>query len=448
MEQDTDFDLGIDIGSSAVRVVLTRPIKKNGKETTLEIVGLGKATCEGVSKGVINNLDQTADAIKLALNEALTKSGYAHHSMPDSLFANVNVSGKHIVIKSDFNTITRTTSGNAVKKEDISKLFADVKKTVVPDEMTIVHVLPIDFVVDGDDHIPKPVGRIGGKLGGEFQIITANSSKLNYIEQALKGANPKLERSEFIVSPLSASLSVLDDIQKQRGVAVVDIGSGTTDLVIFHKGITRHIAILPFAGKQITSDIEEGCNLDYESAESAKFAISNSDPASCLDNMLLVGPTTDGIPPLEIVAKNVAKIIQARLREIAAMVYAEIKQAGYERKLAAGIVLVGGSSKIQNIEKTFTQITGISAQIGKLKGIEKINVNDQISSDSSWATALGLVWLDVKKLDSRMIDFDLDNIEPHRPNVPPVPQTPDKKKSVWQTIKGFTTDNLDDYTKS
>ncbi len=423
MEQEISFDLGIDIGSSAVRVVLTRPIVNSEGHTTLEIVGLGKAPCMGVSKGNINNLDRTSEAIEVALKEAMIKGGYSLSGMPNDLFANVNVSGKNIKIKSDFSTITRKTPGNGVKNQDIKQLFDDVHKTVVADGTKIVHVLPIDFNVGEDDHIYDPIGRIGRKLGGDFQVITGNVSDLEYIKQTLKLADNRLVRSEFVVSPLAAALSVLDEKQKKMGVALVDIGGGTTDVAIFHKGITRHIAILPFAGNHITSDIEEYFNLDNESAESAKFAVPSSDPASCLDSMLLVVPTADGMPPIEILAKNVAKIIQARLREIAAMVYAELKRAGYHDKLGAGIVLTGGSSKIQNIEKTFAQITGISTQIGKLKGIEKMNVNEQIISDSSWATALGLAWLDVKKLDARIPDNNDGNTDDGNDNEKTLPPT-------------------------
>jgi cell division protein FtsA len=459
MEQDTGFDLGIDIGSSAVRVVLTKPIRNYGESTTLEIVGLGKAPCkDGVIKGNIKNLDRTSKAIEQALDEALTKSGYSLDQMPNDLFANVNVSGKNIKTKTDYSTITRKTPGDGVKNQDICQLFNDVHRTVVPDGTKIVHVLPIDFTVDDDNHIHDPIGRIGNKLCGDFQIITGNVSDLEYIKQTLKTANYRLGKSEFVVSPLAAALSVLDERQKKMGVVLVDIGSGTTDVAIFHKGVTRHIAILPFAGNHITEDIEECCNLDNEGAESAKFAVSNSDPASCLDSMLLVVPTADGIPPVEILAKNVAKVIQARLREIAAMVLAEIKRAGYESKLGAGIVLTGGTSKIQNIDKTFAQITGIPTQIGKLKGIGKVNVNEQIVSDSSWATALGLAWLDVKKLDVRIPDStdssgndSKDGDELASPSTPKSPVWPHKggwKQGFRDVFSGIVNDKIDGYTNS
>ncbi len=452
MDQDTGFDLGIDIGSSAVRVVLTRPIRNYGESTTLEIVGLGKAACkDGVIKGNIKNLNRTSEAIGLALNEALAKSGYSLSELPSDLFANVNVSGKNIKTKTDFSTITRKTPGDGVKDQDIFQLFNDVHKTVVPDGTKIVHVLPIDFAVDEDDYITDPIGRIGRKLCGNFNIVTGNVSDLEYIKQTLKTANYRLGRSEFVVSPLAAALSVLDERQKKMGVALVDIGSGTTDIAIFHKGITRHIAILPFAGNHITDDIEECFNLDSESAESAKFAVPTSDPASCSESMLLMIPTADGIPPVEILAKNVAKVIQARLREIAAMVYAEIKQAGYETKLGAGIVLTGGTSKIQNIDKTFTQITGIPTQVGKLKGIGKVNVNEKIASDSSWATALGLAWLDVKKLDVRIPDKDntyngsSDKDDNNDEQLPTKPKSPWDWKGFKDKLTGIASDRLDEY---
>ena len=395
-----DFILGIDIGSTKVCAVVKRPVKKNGVEL-LEVIGTGKAPCGGVSKGNINNLSKTKDAIQIALKAATSQAGFSSNSL-DKLLTNVNVGGTHIETKREYNTITRKSAGDDVKGEDMNLLFYDVQQAPIPDGNEIVHVLPFHFSVDDEQSIYDPVGHIGRKLGGEFQLITVKKSTMTNIKNSLRTAQASLQEDLVIVSPLASGLSVLDETQKRLGVAVVDIGGGTTDLAIYNKGILQYVSILPFAGRHITSDIEEGCNLDSESAEEAKRVLANADPSACQANALLIVPTADGIPPVEVVAKNVALIIQARLREIAAMVLAEIKVAGYDKKLHAGIVLTGGTSAIKNIEKVFAEVTEMHVQVGNAKGLETTSLYKDVVSDPSYSTALGLAWSSLKPLDRRL----------------------------------------------
>ncbi len=399
-EQSFDFILGIDIGSTKVSAVVTRQFKKNGADT-LEVIGIGKSECEGVNKGNITNLHRTKEAIQNALDDATRQAGFSRKDF-ERLLANVNVGGTYLETKREFNTINRKSTGDDVKGEDMNALFYDVQQARIPDGAEIVHVLPLTFSVDEEQNIYDPVGHIGRKLSGDFQLITARKSVLNNIKNSLQTAQSSLREDQIVVSPLASGLSVLDEKQKKIGVAVVDIGGGTTDVAIYHKGILQHIAILPFAGRHITSDIEDGCHLDWDSAEEAKLLLSNTDPNDCQNNMLLVVPTADGIPPVEIVAKNVVLIIQARLREIAAMVFAEIKRAGYDKKLHAGIVLTGGTSMMKNIEKTFSEITEMHVQKGMPKGLETTALYKEVAIDPSLSTALGLAWSSLKPLDGRL----------------------------------------------
>ncbi len=424
-----DFILGIDIGSTKVCAVVTRSIHKNGIDS-LEVIGIGKAPCEGVSRGNINNLHKTKEAIQHALHDATSQAGFSSQDL-DKLLANVNVGGTHIETKREFNTITRKTAGDDVKADDMNLLFYDVQQAQIPDGNEIIHILPLHFAVDEEQHIYDPVGHIGRKLSGDFQLITAKKSTLTNIKNSLRSAQNTLQEDQLVMSPLASGLSVLDETQKKVGVAIVDIGGGTTDLAIYNKGILQHVAILPFAGRHITSDIEEGCNLDTESAEEAKRVLANADPSACQANALLVVPTADGIPPVEVVAKNVALIIQARLREIAAMVWAEIKRAGYDQKLHAGIILTGGSAYIKNIDKVFAEVTGMHVQVGSPKGLETTALYKEVVSDPSFSTVLGLAWSSLKPLDRRL------NAKANQETVSIEEPTSNTKK--WSFLPNLTT---------
>lgn len=394
--------LGIDIGSTKVAAILAKP-KVYNNHTMLEVVGLGSARNEGVYRGIINNPVKTKEAIRQALEIAAKKA-----ERPDllnyPLTATVNVSGTHLETLSETGSVTCKSA--SVKGEDVGVLFEDMQQTYDSDSNQIIHLLPLKFAVGEQHEIDDPVGHIGLKLSGDFKIITAKKTALYQIKDSLQKANIQVDDEDgFAASPLASGLAILTEDHKNLGVVLVDIGGGTTDIAIYHEGLLRHTVVLPFGGNHITNDIREGCHLTQESAEEAKTTLSETNPNACSLNTLLVVPTADGIPPIEIVARNIVLIARARLREIAALVFAEVKKAGYEHKLRAGIVLTGGTAKINGIDSIFREITGMYVQIGKPQNLERINgpLHDSLMNDPAFATALGLAWSSIKPLDKRVI---------------------------------------------
>ncbi|WP_428654058.1 cell division protein FtsA [Runella sp.] len=394
--------LGIDIGSTKVAAILAKP-KIHNNHTTLEVVGLGSARNEGVYRGIINNPVKTKEAIRQALEIAAIKA-----ERPDllnyPLTATVNVSGTHLETLSETGSVTCKSA--SVKGEDVGVLFEDMQQTYDSDSNQIIHLLPLKFAVGEQHEIDDPVGHIGLKLSGDFKIVTAKKTALYQIKESLQKANIQVDSEDgFAASPLASGLAVLTEDHKNLGVVLVDIGGGTTDIAIYHEGLLRHTVVLPFGGNHITNDIREGCHLTQESAEEAKTTLSETNPNACSLNTLLVVPTADGIPPIEIVARNIVLIARARLREIAALVFAEVKKAGYEHKLRAGIVLTGGTAKINGIDSIFREVSGMYVQIGKPQNLERINgpLHDSLINDPAFATALGLAWSSIKPLDKRVI---------------------------------------------
>jgi cell division protein FtsA len=399
---DNVIFLGIDIGSTKVAAILAKP-KTHNNHTMLEVVGIGSARNEGVYRGIINNPVKTKEAIRQALEIAARKA-----ERPDllnyPLTATVNVSGTHLETMSETGSVTCKSA--SVKGEDVAVLFEDMQQTYDSDSNQIIHLLPLKFAVGEQHEIDDPVGHIGLKLSGDFKIITAKKTALFQIKDSLQKANIQVDNEDgFAASPLASGLAVLTEDHKNLGVVLVDIGGGTTDIAIYHEGLLRHTVVLPFGGNHITNDIREGCHLTQESAEEAKTTLSETNPNACSLNTLLVVPTADGIPPIEIVARNIVLIARARLREIAALVFAEVKKAGYEHKLRAGVVLTGGTAKINGIDSIFREVTGMYVQIGKPQNLERINgpLHDSLMNDPAFATALGLAWSSIKPLDKRVV---------------------------------------------
>lgn len=396
-----EYLLGIDIGSTKVAVVLAKQ-KMQNNQLLLQVLGIGSAHNEGVHRGNINNPIKTKEAILLAFQIAAAKAERTD-LLNHSLFATVNVSGNHLETTSERGSVTCKSA--SVKGEDVGFLFENMKQSFDSDTNQIIHLLPLKFAV-GDQHdIVDPVGHIGLKLSGDFKIVTAKKTALQQIRDSLLKANLQIDEEEgFAASPLASGLAILSDDHKKLGVVMVDIGGGTTDIAIYHDGLLQHTTVLPFGGNHITNDIKEGCHLTVESAEEAKTFISATDPEECSLNQLLVVPTAEGIPPIEIVARNIVLITRARLREIAALVLAEVKKVGYERKLNAGIVLTGGTTKIKGIEAIFREITGMHVQKGTPKNVERTHsaMHDAIINDPAYTTALGLAWASIKPIDKRV----------------------------------------------
>jgi len=387
--------VGLDIGTTKIVAMIGR-YNEYGK---LEILGLGKSKSLGVHRGVVNNITQTIQSIQQAVLDAETSSGM---KITDVI---VGIAGQHIRSLKHSDYITRKDSDTVIDDQDIEDLCNQVHKLVMLPGEEIIHVLPQDFKVDGQSEITEPIGIYGGRLEANFHVVVGQVSSIRNIGRCIKSAG--LSLSGITLEPLASSNAVLGMEEKEAGVALIDIGGGTTDLAIFKDGIIRHTAVIPFGGNVITEDIKEGCSIIEKQAELLKIKFGSAWPGENKDNEIVSIPGLRGREPKEITLKNLSKIIHARVIEIIEQVYLEIKNYGHEdqkTKLIAGIVLTGGGSQLKHLKQLVEYITGMDTRVGYPNEHMAGDSDSEVTSPM-YATAVGLV---LNGLENNKIDETKD----------------------------------------
>ena len=457
MQQDK-IVVGLDIGTTKICVLVGRK-NEYGK---LEILGMGKAVSEGVSRGIVLNINKTVDAIKRAIRQAEEQSGISIGVV------NVGIAGQHIKSSQQFGSITRN-SHDTIGLDDVNRLTQDIYRMVVQPGSQIIHVMPQEYRVDMEDGIIDPIGYEGVKLEGNFHVITAQTTAINNINKCVTKAG--LEIADLVLEPLASSISVLSDEEKEAEVALIDIGGGTTDLAIFKDGIIRHAAVLPFGGNIITQDIRTGCQVAPGQAEQLKVKFGKALAEEASEHEIVSIPGLPNRPPKEVSLKNLAHIIQARMEEIMELVYAEIYRMGLHDQLAAGIVLTGGGSQLQNLVQLTEYITGLDARVGyPNQHLGKSRI--ETAKSPMYATTVGLVLTGYHALDERtarpnyeedypayvppvVLDYKSASVPEPRVEAPaPRPQPVKEPKApsraglfvmdITKKIKGLLIDDFDD----
>ena len=373
--------VGLDIGTTKIVAM----IGKKNEYGKLEILGVGKSKSLGVHRGVVNNITQTIQSIQQAVTDAENDSGYKINDVV------VGIAGQHIRSIQHSDYISRPNSEEVIGDLDIDTLIGQVHKLAMLPGEEIIHVLPQEFKIDGQAEIKEPIGMYGGRLESSFHVVVGQAASIRNLGRCVKSAG--LELSGLTLEPLASADAVLSQEEKEAGVALIDIGGGTTDLAIFKDGIIRHTAVIPFGGNVITEDIKEGCSIIEKQAELLKTRFGSAWPGENKDNEIVSIPGLRGREPKEISLKNLSKIIHARVVEIIEQVYAEIKLYGHEdpkKKLIAGIVLTGGGAQLQHIKQLVEYITGMDTRIG-YPNEHLAGDSDEELSSPLYATAVGLV---------------------------------------------------------
>ena len=350
-----NYSVGLDIGTTKIVVM----VGEKNQFNKVKILGVGKSQSLGVHRGVVNNITQTIQSIKIAVDEAQSKSGV------DVKKVAVGIAGQHIRSLQHSDYITRENPDEVINENDIDKLIDQVYKLVMLPGEEIIHVLPQDFKVDGQSEIKEPIGMYGGRLEANFHIVVGQVSSIRNIGKCIKSAG--LEMGDITLEPLASSDAVLSEEEKEAGVALIDIGGGTTDVAIFKDGIIKHTAVIPFGGNVITEDIKEGCSIIGNQAEQLKIKFGSAWPGENKDSEIVSIPGLRGRDPKEISLKTLSKIINARVVEIIEQAYLEIKNYGHEdskKKLIAGIVLTGGGSQLRHLKQLAEYVTGMDTRIG------------------------------------------------------------------------------------
>ena len=399
-----NISVGLDIGTTKIVAMIGR---KNEYDK-LEILGIGKSKSLGVHRGVVNNITQTIQSIQQAVSDSESDSGLKIGEVT------VGIAGQHIRSLQHSDYITRENSELVINEEDIDRLINQVHKLVMLPGEEIIHVLPQDYKVDGQAEIKEPIGMYGERLEANFHVVVGQVSSIRNIGRCVQTAGLNLEG--ITLEPLASANAVLSQEEKEAGVALIDIGGGTTDLAVFKDGIIRHTAVIPFGGNVITEDIKEGCSIIEKQAELLKIKFGSAWPGENKDNEIVSIPGLRGRDPKEITLKNLSKIIHARV--------VEIKNYGHEeqkKKLIAGIVLTGGGSQLKHLKQLVEYITGMDTRVGY--------PNEHLAGDSDsditspmYATAVGLVMDSLMRQEKTLTDIPENNDSEAEDEETPIPE--------------------------
>jgi cell division protein FtsA len=346
--------VGLDIGTTKIAAIAGRK-NEFGK---LEILGFGRANSNGVKHGQVLNIDETIKAIKMALENC-----YASNPNLEISEVYVGIAGHHIKSLQTRGDIVRQHNDDEITQREIDQLVADQYKTYIPAGDQIIDVIPQEFTVDNFQNIPNPIGYGGVKVGANFHIITGDKNAIRNISRSVEKSG--LRTKDLVLQPLASAAAVMGQEDLEAGVAIVDIGGGTTDLAVFYEGILKHTAVIPFGGENITNDIKTGLGVLKTQAEQMKTQFGSALANETKMNAYITIPGLRGMPAKEISVKNLANIIQARMSEIMDFVTYHLKQVGLDnRMLNGGVVLTGGGSQLRHLIQLTEYVTGLNARIG------------------------------------------------------------------------------------
>ncbi len=354
MNTEQPIIVGLDIGTTKIAAIAGRK-NEYGK---LEIIGFGRANSNGVKHGQVLNIDETIKAIRMALDNC-----YASNPNLEISEVYVGIAGHHIKSLQTRGDIVRHQNEEEISQKEIDQLIADQYKTYIPAGDQIIDVIPQEFTVDNFQNIPNPIGYGGVKVGANFHIITGDKNAIRNINRAVEKSG--LRTKDLVLQPLASSAAVMGQEDLEAGVAIVDIGGGTTDLAVFYEGILKHTVVIPFGGENITNDIKTGLGVLKTQAEQMKVQFGSALSNEARANAVITIPGLRGMPPKEISVKNLANIIQARMSEIMDFVTFHLKQVGLDNKmLNGGIVLTGGGAQLKHLIQLTEYTTGLNARIG------------------------------------------------------------------------------------
>lgn len=385
-----NFSVGLDIGTTKIMVVVGRK-NNNGK---IELMGIGRSKSTGIKKGTVNNVEQTIQSIREAVAQAEASAGVKITKVT------VGIAGKHIRSLQHSDYIMRDNPDQYITTKDIELLKNQVKKLVMLPGEEIIHVLPQEYKVDSENEIQEPVGMHGKRLEAIFHVVVGQMASIKNITRCVQDAG--LEMQALTLEPLAAAEAVLTPEEKEAGVAIVDIGGGTTDIAIFKDNVIRHTCVIPYGGNIITEDIKAGCTIIEQYAEKLKVKFGSAMPDLEKETDIVTIPGLYGRNDREISLKTLSNVINARIQEILELVNIELRNYGafeQKKKLIAGIVLTGGGAKLKNLKELVNLTTGLEARIG-VSNEYVANDNRNILNGPHFATSIGLLMESIRTTES------------------------------------------------
>ena len=425
--ENSEIIVGLDIGATKIAAI----VGKKNEHGKLEILGHGKTESIGVKRGVVSNIENTVNSIKIAIEQAEIKSGV------DIKYVNVGIAGQHIKSLQHHGSIIRKNVDEEISQEDIDTLNTNMYNLNMAPGEEIIDVIPQEYIIDAEQGIKQPVGMLGNSLEANFHIIIGQTAAAKNIYKCVRKAG--LEVVDLILEPIASAEAVLNEEEKEAGVALVDIGGGTTDIAIFQDGIIRHTAVIPFGGDIITEDVKEGCTIIKKHAEELKVKFGSALASENRDEEVVAIPGLRGRPPKEITLKNLASIIQARMEEIVDHIHYEIKNSGYEKKLIGGIVLTGGGALLKHLVQLTEFITGMDTRIGYPNEHLAQDVPDEMASPM-YSTGTGLVIEGFSRLSR---EKEKESIKGEKKKGKQKSEKPTRQTSFLKTIQDWFEDQID-----
>ncbi|MBI3187550.1 MAG: cell division protein FtsA [Gammaproteobacteria bacterium] len=371
---DKNLIVGLDIGTSKV-VAIVGEITPEGQ---IEIVGLGSHPSRGLKKGVVVNIESTVQSIQRAIEEAELMAG----CQINSVYA--GIAGSHIKSLNSHGIVA--IKNREVSEEDLDRVIDAARAVAIPADQRILHVLPQEFIVDNQEGIREPIGMSGVRLEAKVHLVTGAVGAAQNIIKCVRRCG--LEVDDVILEQLASSYSVLTEDEKELGVCLVDIGGGTTDIAVFTDGAIRHTAVIPIAGDQVTNDIAVALRTPTQYAEEIKikYACALRQLAN-VDETIEV-PSVGDRPSRKLSRQTLAEVVEPRYDELLSLVQAELRRSGFEEMIAAGVVLTGGSSKMEGVIDLAEEIFHMPVRLGLPQYVSGLS---DVVSNPIYATGVGLL---------------------------------------------------------
>ena len=371
---DRNLIVGLDIGTSKV-VAIVGELKPDG---TLEIIGLGTHPSRGLKKGVVVNIESTVQSIQRAVEEAELMAGCEIHSVY------AGIAGSHVRSLNSHGIVA--IKDKEVVQGDVERVIDAAKAVAIPADQKILHVLPQEFIIDAQEGIRDPIGMSGVRLEAKVHIVTGADSSAQNIVKCVQRCG--LAVDDIVLEQLASSYAVLTEDEKDLGVCIVDIGGGTTDIAVFGGGAIRHTAVIPIAGDQVTNDIAVSMRTPTQYAEDIKIKYACALSQLANPDETIEVPSVGDRPPRRLARQTLAEIVEPRYEELFALIRDELRRSGFEEQVAAGIVLTGGSSKMEGAIELAEEVFHMPVRIGLPQYVSGLV---DVVSNPIHATGVGLL---------------------------------------------------------
>jgi cell division protein FtsA len=386
-KMEKNLIVALDVGTSKVVAI----VGEVNAENQIEIIGIGSHPSRGLKKGVVVNIESTVQSIQRAVEEAELMAGCQIHSVC------AGIAGSHIKSLNSHGIVA--IRDKEVTHGDVERVIDAARAVAIPADQRILHVLPQEFIIDNQEGIREPVGMSGVRLEAKVHLVTGAVSAAQNIIKCVRRCG--LEVDDVILEQLASSYAVLSEDEKELGVCLVDIGGGTTDIAVFSEGAIRHTAVIPIAGDQVTNDIAVAMRTPTQHAEDIKikYACALTQLANADESIEV--PSVGDRPPRRLARQTLAEVVGPRYEELFTLVQAELRRSGFEDLCAAGVVLTGGTSKMEGVVDLAEEIFHMPVRLGMPEGVAGLA---DVVRNPIYATGVGLLLFGQRNRDSGFVE--------------------------------------------